>query len=187
MATLLTHALAGAALADCKSPHRQLTRWWIMAALCSMLPDIDVIGFGFGIHYGDLWGHRGMTHSLLFAAVVGFTAALFSGDAGKKPVTGLWLFLITASHGVLDAMTNGGLGVAFFSPFDRHRYFFPFRPIAVSPIGPHGIVSSHMAHILGTEVLWVWAPMALAWMMVRGLQNFAARRSEAGTASAAEE
>ena len=40
---------------------------------------------------------------------------------------GLYLFLSTASHGVLDALTDGGLGVAFFSPFDQTRYFFPFR------------------------------------------------------------
>src|SRR5215831_7502105 len=44
-----------------------------------------------------------------------------------------YLFLATASHGVLDAMTNGGLGVAFFSPFDTTRYFLPWRPIRVSP------------------------------------------------------
>jgi hypothetical protein len=35
------------------------------------------------------------------------------------------LFLATAGHGLLDAMTNGGLGLAFFSPFDNHRYFLP--------------------------------------------------------------
>jgi hypothetical protein len=46
-----------------------------------------------------------------------------------------FFFLATASHGLLDAMTDGGLGVAFFSPFDKHRYFFPWTPIRVSPIG----------------------------------------------------
>jgi inner membrane protein len=187
MATLLTHAFTGAALADFKRSHRHLTRWWTIAAFCSMLPDIDVIGFRFGIHYGDLWGHRGMTHSLLFAATVGLAAAQFmAGPPGKKLATALWLFLITASHGVLDAMTNGGLGVAFFSPFNRHRYFFPWHPIAVSPIGTHGLVSSHMARILGTELLWVWIPAALMWVMVRGLQSLPAKPPAAAT-SAAEE
>jgi inner membrane protein len=46
----------------------------------------------------------------------------------------LFLFVVTASHGVLDAMTNGGLGVAFFAPFTSARYFLPFRPVQVSPI-----------------------------------------------------
>jgi inner membrane protein len=185
MATLLTHAFVGGALADFKRPYQQLTRWWIIAAFCSMLPDIDVIGFAFGIRYGDLWGHRGFTHSLLFAAAVSLTAAQFMrgqppGWPGKKLVMALWLFLITASHGFLDAMTNGGLGVAFFSPFDRHRYFFSWRPIAVSPIGTHGLSSSRMAHILSTELFWVWIPMALVWLMVRGLQNFPAKAARPG-------
>lgn len=183
MATLLTHAFTGAALADFRGSQKQRKRWWIIAAVCSMLPDIDVIGFAFGIRYGDLWGHRGFTHSLLFAAAVSLTAAQFMGGQptawpGKKLVMALWLFLITASHGFLDAMTNGGLGVAFFSPFDRHRYFFSWRPIAVSPIGTHGLSSSRMAHILSTELLWVWIPTTLVWLMVRGLQNFPAKRRD---------
>ena len=35
-----------------------------------------------------------------------------------------YLFLATASHGVLDAMTNGGLGIAFFSPINNRRFSF---------------------------------------------------------------
>ncbi len=171
MATLLTHAFVGATLADIKRPSAQLTRLWIVAALCSMLPDVDVIGFAFGIRYGDLWGHRGMTHSLLFAAVIGFAVALFVSERGKTIITGIWLFLITASHGVLDAMTSGGLGVAFFSPFDRHRYFFPWRPIAVSPIGTHGLASARMAHIMITEFHWLWIPITVVWLMAHSLRR----------------
>jgi inner membrane protein len=171
MATLLTHAFVGATLAGCKRNSSRAKRWWVAAAFCSMIPDIDVMGFGLGIHYGDLWGHRGMTHSLLFAAAVSIAAALLVAERGKTIMAATWLFAITASHGVLDAMTNGGLGVAFFSPFDRHRYFFPWRPIAVSPIGTHGLFSSRMAHILVTEFLWVWIPTAAVWVIVRGMQR----------------
>jgi membrane-bound metal-dependent hydrolase YbcI (DUF457 family) len=96
-----------------------------------MLPDIDVLGFWFGIHYGDFWGHRGFTHSLFFAGVI-VTLALVAGL--PRALSGLsrgwlWLyfFLATASHGILDAMTNGGLGVAFFSPFDN-TLFLPLAP-----------------------------------------------------------
>jgi inner membrane protein len=45
-----------------------------------------------------------------------------------------YLFAATVSHGLLDALTDGGLGVAFFSPFDTSRYFFPWRPISVCPM-----------------------------------------------------
>jgi len=181
MATLLDHAFVGATLADLKAstikrPSSRVTRWWMVAAVCTMIPDIDVVGFAFGIHYGDLWGHRGMTHSLLFAAAVSIVAAPLIAEQGKTIIAAMWLFAITASHGILDAMTNGGLGVAFFSPFDPHRYFFPWRPIAVSPIGTHGLFSSRMEHIFVTEFLWVWIPMALVWVIVRGMQRTGARK-----------
>ncbi|NIM12838.1 MAG: hypothetical protein GTO45_29905 [Candidatus Aminicenantes bacterium] len=43
--------------------------------------------------------------------------------------------MLTASHGVLDAFTNGGLGIALLSPFDTTRHFSPWQPIEVAPIG----------------------------------------------------
>ena len=69
----------------------------------------------------------------------------------------LYFFLATVSHGLLDALTNGGLGVAFFSPFDTTRYFFPFRPIQVSPIGAH-FFSARGISVVQSELLWVWLP-----------------------------
>ena len=69
----------------------------------------------------------------------------------------LFLFLATASHGVLDAMTDGGLGIAFLSPFSNQRYFFPFRPIAVSPIGA-GFLSAQGLHVVANELAWIWVP-----------------------------
>ena len=110
--------------------------------MCSGIPDLDVIGFRFGIHYGDFWGHRGFTHSLVFAALLASVVAVVMTSTR---VTGIgrfalfvYLFLATASHGVLDAITNGGLGVAFFSPFDNTRYFLPWRPVSVSPMASLG-------------------------------------------------
>ena len=65
--------------------------------------------------------------------------------------------LVTASHGLLDAFTNGGKGVGFFLPFDTKRYFFPWRPIRVSPIGYH-FFSKEGLETVWSEVLWVWLP-----------------------------
>jgi inner membrane protein len=70
----------------------------------------------------------------------------------------MFLFLATASHGVLDAMTNGGLGVAFFSPFNNGRYFFPWRPVHVSPISVKRFFSGGGYAVLQSELLWIWAP-----------------------------
>lgn len=159
MASLITHAMVGAVLGHTAKPG-SVRGFLGIAIFCSMLPDIDVIGFRMGVHYGDLWGHRGMTHSLLFAAVIAALFAILFSDRSQTPwKLAMVLFLITASHGVLDALTDGGLGVAFFSPFNPHRYFFAVTPIAVSPIGVRRFLSASGMRVLWTEVLWVWVPI----------------------------
>ena len=146
-----------------------------------MFPDIDVVGFRFGIHYGDFWGHRGFTHSLAFAALLAGTLLVLAFPTGVPSLSrlSLWLylFLATASHGFLDAMTDGGLGVAFFSPFDNKRYFFPWTPIRVSPIGISRFFSNRGLAVLRSELLWVWVP---ALMLVAAVW-FAQYRSRTPT------
>ncbi|HEU4994167.1 MAG TPA: metal-dependent hydrolase [Gemmatimonadaceae bacterium] len=39
-------------------------------AACAALPDLDAIGFWMGIPYDHMLGHRGLTHSLTFAALI---------------------------------------------------------------------------------------------------------------------
>src|SRR5512139_4264298 len=151
MASAFSHAFVALALG--KTPqHPIMTRpVWLLGAICSLIPDLDVIGFSFGIQYGDLWGHRGMTHSLLFAVLwsAGIVGLWFKQKARAARVgIFVYLFLCTASHGVLDALTDGGLGVAFFSPFDTSRYFFAARPVAVSPIGISAFISEDALRVL---------------------------------------
>ena len=139
--------------------------------LCSVIPDIDTIGFRFGIHYGDFRRHRGFTHALVFAALLAGMVAftMFRRGAfgiGRFALFG-YLFLATASHGLLDAMANGGLGVTFFSPFDNTRYFLPWRPIRVSPISATRFFTSKGLAILQNEVVWIWLPaMLFAWLVM---------------------
>src|SRR5271169_3455850 len=138
MASGFSHAVAALSIATCFYRPQIPKRVWMAGVLCSVIPDLDVIGFRFGIRYGDFWGHRGFTHSLVFAFLLaGVTAVgLFwrgTSGIGRFALFG-YLFLATASHDLLDAVTNGGLGVAFFSPFDNRRYFLPWRPVRVSPI-----------------------------------------------------
>jgi len=134
-----------------------------------MIPDVDVIGFRFGIHYGDFRGHRGFTHSLTFAALLATLVAAaivqFQTEVSRVSLF-FYIFLATASHGLLDAMTNGGLGVAFFSPFDNSRYFLPWRPILVSPIGVTRFFSYRGLAVLKTEIIWIWLPSMLAIAIV---------------------
>ena len=168
MPTVLTHAAVALALGQSRKKTFRVDAWfWFLAIFCSILPDFDVIGFSFGIRYGDLWGHRGLTHSILFAVAVGILAGIaLGGQTAEKIRNCILLFGITASHGVLDAMTNGGLGIAFFSPFDARRCFFPWRPIPVSPIGAGWLFSDLGLRILLTEVFFVWLPVALIGLVL---------------------
>lgn len=69
-----------------------------------------------------------------------------------------YFFIATLSHPLLDAMTSGGLGVAFFSPFSNERYFFPFRPIKVSHIGLQAFIRHNGLAVLKNEFVWMWLP-----------------------------
>jgi inner membrane protein len=68
------------------------------------------------------------------------------------------VFAAMVSHGLLDAMTTGGLGVGFFAPFSNVRYFLPWRPIRVSPFGWRWLFSHRGYLVLVSELKWVWLP-----------------------------
>jgi inner membrane protein len=133
---------------------------WVAGVVCSMLPDLDTAAFHFGVPYSHMLGHRGLSHSLAFAALLSI-AVMFAvsrnQSRSERVRIGLFLFIATASHGVLDAFTNGGLGIAFFAPFDDERFFFPIRPIEVSPIGA-AFFSARGWNVLKSELVWVWVP-----------------------------
>jgi inner membrane protein len=154
-------------------------RFWVWTAACAMLPDVDVIAFSLGIPYDGMLGHRGLTHSLFFAAITSAAVSWHVSHAShyrthpshpSHPLHPLALFVwftaVTASHGVLDALTNGGRGIAFFAPFSPDRYFFPWRPIQVSPIGA-GFFSPRGLRVLASESVWIWLPSAIIAVSAR--------------------
>lgn len=173
MPTIITHAVVGTAAGWAFASEGMPARFWVLAAFCPMIPDLDVAAFPLGIPYGDFWGHRGFLHSPAFALVSSLLLALvfFWGRSGPKSWPALWafLFLITASHGILDAFTDGGLGIALLAPLDNGRYFFPVRPIAVSPIGAGAFFTERGLRVMASEVVWVWLPVlagAAGWRVV---------------------
>jgi inner membrane protein len=104
--------------------------------VCSCLPDLDVVGFKFGVPYQAPFGHRGAAHSLAFAATCGLLLGLIARAMDFPAVSlGMAGGVVMASHGLLDTLTDGGLGVALLWPFSNTRYFAPWRPIPVAPIG----------------------------------------------------
>ena len=165
MASVFSHAVAALGIGACFYKPEIPKRVWVMGAICAAIPDADVLGFSFGVHYADFWGHRGFTHSLAFAAIFSSSIVLLVFRDAVPGISriALWsyLFVATASHGVLDAMTDGGLGVAFFAPLDNRRYFLPWRPIRVSPIGISPFFTHRGVAVLQSELLWIWFPSGL--------------------------
>lgn len=184
MASAFTHAFAGAALsALAPRPYRDAALALLLAGVAAA-PDLDVVGFRYGIAYAHPLGHRGLTHSLFFALCTGVLLAAVIARARGAPLRSRATFglaaviaLAAASHGVLDALTRGGLGVGFFVPFDNQRYFFPWRPLLVSPISAAEFFDGVGVEILRNEIAWVWVPLGLAVGLLVALRARASRRA----------
>jgi inner membrane protein len=165
MPSIISHPAAPLALAPLLPHELRSPSVIFLGVTCSVLPDLDVVSFRFGVPYGHLLGHRGLSHSVAFAVFLSACLAWLlpievqPTQASRLMVFG-FLFLSTLSHGILDAMTSGGLGVAFFAPFDNTRYFFAWRPIRVSPISVSAFFSERGIQVLRSELQWVWLPAA---------------------------
>jgi inner membrane protein len=186
MPTTMTHAWVAVGLGKCFTGRRMPFSFWALAAGLAALPDLDVIAFRLGIPYTSPLGHRGFTHSLLFALMLSLpVAALTYRRFGMRfgDLLGFF-FVVTASHGLLDACTNGGEGIAFFWPFDDTRYFLPWRPIQVSHIGLSFFTTGHGWQTFQSELLWVWLPTCvivaavMAWRWVLSLNHREERQRE---------
>jgi inner membrane protein len=160
-------------------------RLMLAGALVSALPDLDVVTFHWGIPYSAGLGHRGFSHSLLAAAVVALAGAaaapaLRAGFARAF----VFLFVAIASHGALDACTNGGLGVAFLWPWSEQRFFAPegLRVIEVSPIGLGPFLSARGATVLASDVRWIWLPAVAVGLILVGARRARSRRRRGGHA-----
>jgi inner membrane protein len=160
MPSIVSHPAVPLALAPLLPQELHSPSMICLGVACSVLPDLDVVGFRFGVPYGHLLGHRGLSHSLAFAVCLSACLAWLlpiEVQASRMMLFGFF-FLSTLSHGILDALTNGGLGVAFFAPFENSRYFLPWRPIRVSPISVSAFLSATGVRVLRSELQWIWLP-----------------------------
>ena len=177
MPSIFSHAIFASALgsAYAAKPMPMPRRFWVLTAVCAMLPDADAIGFAFGIRYDSMLGHRGLTHSIAFAVLTGLVAGTFAFR--KRETTSgrlrliVYFTVVTLTHPLLDALTNGGRGVAFLAPFSAERYFFPVRPIEVSPIGMR-FFSERGLEVLASEFIWVWLPALLIYAAAWSYRKF---------------
>ena len=155
-------------------------RLLLAGVLASALPDLDVITARWGVPYSADLGHRGFTHSLLFAAVVALAGAAAARTLRATFARAfVFLFVAIGSHGVLDALTNGGLGVALLWPASGDRFFAPeaLRVIEVSPIGLTPFLSARGVVVLESELRWIWLPaLAVSLMLIGARRGWSWRR-----------
>ncbi len=168
MATIFTHPIVAIALGPAI---RNLPNWKLIlltGAGLTILPDIDVLSFQLGIPYEHVLGHRGITHSIFFAVLTSLLATVFFVRTLDRKFLLVWVYLFhsMASHGLLDALTNGGKGIAFFAPFNNERYFFSFRPLEVSTINLSRFLSSHGVNVLKSELVWIWIPAVFIFLVI---------------------
>lgn len=159
MPTIFSHPavpLAAAAVLG-----QRVIGWRLLFAgvLASILPDLDVLGFRLGIAYSHELGHRGFSHSLVFALVLGaLAAAAAPGLHSRRWLAAAFVFVCCASHGFLDMCTTGGLGVAYYWPLSEQRHFLPFQVIRVSPLTAHRFLGPAGVTVLLSELRWIWLP-----------------------------
>jgi len=169
MASVFGHVAVAYAMGKTLNLGWASTRFWVLTVLCCLLPDVDVVGLVFGIPYEHALGHRGLTHSIIFALLIGIVVPKVAVPtilcwSARYGILAIYFGLVTLSHGLLDALTDGGLGIAFFAPFDTTRYFFPWRPITVSPIGVMQFFSPWGLGVLISELFWIGIPVA-CWLI----------------------
>jgi len=163
MPTILSHPAVPLALRAAAGPHAVSGRLLGAAIAASILPDFDSVGFWLGVPYAHPLGHRGLSHALAFAALLGGLAALAARRLDARPAIAFLVVAVAgASHGLLDAATDGGLGIALLAPFSNERFFLPWRPLAVSPIGVDGLLGARGLRVFASELLWVWLPLGVA-------------------------
>jgi inner membrane protein len=177
MPTIITHTAVplalGIGLGSAVVPRRLL----LAGVAASMIPDLDVIGFKLGIAYADSMGHRGITHSLLFAVILGVLAFAMARRLNARPiVAGIFVLVSCVSHGLLDMCTTGGLGIAFLWPYSRERYFLPWQFIQVAPLSLDKVFSPWGWRVMHSELLGVWLPSLLAGGVLAAARRWLAPR-----------
>lgn len=172
MATIYTHAVVGLGLARLYATRPMPWLYWGLAAFLPIIPDLDSFS---GYTYGSPWGHRGITHSFVFALWLGFFTASLTFRYFKANLWGLTLlfFAVTASHGVLDALTRGGASIPFFWPADAR--YGNWGPIPVADIGFEW-PDPRTSRAVRAELLRVWLPTAVLAGGVMAYRGWRRRR-----------
>ena len=138
----ISQAALGAVVAQSVAHHKLGFRAAGIGALVGAMPDIDVLFSLNGDYFDQLVSHRGITHSLIFAPVIGpmIAWAIWRWEA-KSPLVSAdrqrlltWTVAIVAaifSHPLLDLLTT--YGTQLLLPFSNARFAINAMPI-IDPV-----------------------------------------------------
>ncbi len=188
MATFVTHAVVPWLAGRRALPAEVRKRVAAVALLCATLPDLDLVSYAYDVRPPSAWAHRGLTHSLGFAALASLLLCLVLLGLSRRTRTWLpraWAlgFAAGASHGLIDMFTRGEVGVAYFWPVSSHRYLLPFHPVPVVPMGADEMLGRWGVVVLLNEVLLLWVPVLLL-MLALSLRREGQPLKRAGVATA---
>ncbi len=140
----VSQAALGAVVGQAAGHRRLGYRAAVVGALAGALPDVDVLFSLGGDYFDQLILHRGITHSLFFAPVVGPLLGALAwrlearrappGGGDRRGRLGTWILVTTLallSHPLLDYLTP--YGTQLLLPFSRTRFAVNAMPI-IDPV-----------------------------------------------------
>jgi membrane-bound metal-dependent hydrolase YbcI (DUF457 family) len=121
MALPIAHGLVGAGVVAAIWPMKNSVldrRALVLGAFLGILPDLDYV-LTLLMKYSSSY-HRGFSHSILFACLIGSTAAFAFGRLNVRTATAF--SGAVASHGILDVIVSQKGGVELIWPFWPQRF-----------------------------------------------------------------
>lgn len=134
----LTQIILGAAVAEAVAGKKMGNKAALWGAIAGTIPDLDVLTLSMYHPIDAALAHRGFSHSLLFALIMGpllgwLIHRLYRKKYAQK--TWIWLFFLSIiTHPILDMFTN--YGTEFLWPFDYRITFntvFVIDPLYTIP------------------------------------------------------
>lgn len=167
----LTHAALGATIGLGGFSRRLGRRALAAGAIIALSPDADVVVGWFGGPFATWLHHRGLTHSIFWAAIVGPVVgwALWRLQRRRPDELAAWIGLAVAAlltHPLLDLITH--YGTQLLAPLSSHRFGLRAMPI-VDPV-----MTTLLALPALIAAVWPWRwGRASAWVALLAAYGYA--------------
>ncbi len=173
----IAHALVGAGVVVASRSRITIHDWKALslAASIAVLPDFDFFLTWFG-SFDESW-HRGFSHSITFAVIIGVGVAVLVGKSFLRNAVVYGGAIL--SHGLCDVLTTKRQGgVELFWPFwaERMRFGVFDYPLTVVPHPPHETWTFITLSIIRASLkeLFIFLPifaLLLAYKRARGARR----------------